>query len=239
MSAVALLLSVINAALCLLVLAGLIARQRVGACKFLVLYLVAGAALRVPVWLWPQHFYTWAYWFVTDVIETALELAIALELAWRIFGRLPNGLARSRRLHALLALATLTSFCWALPALLGHVPGSDEYYAAAVTLVSRITYGCAWFFAALLGLVFYHAVPTERLHRDVAGGFILWCVVFAWREELVAMTDGGTTLRSFVEIGISCIYSFVLVAWTATAWRRDRSTLLSPATIAFLRPWRA
>ena len=225
MSGFALCHSLANGVLALLVVTGIVARGRWGACRMLPLHLGLGILLRIPVWLWPERFYQWDYWFFTECAQVATRLALAAELAGRALRALPRGLDRAHGLQLVVLLGTLAALVVA--------PGpehSHAYYMGSL-VAAQATYASAWLFVAFLGVVWYHGIPTEQLHRDVALGFTVWALVAGISPHLPEFAG-----LQFVG---ALIYPAVLLAWARTAWAPDAPTALSPASLAVLRPWRA
>jgi hypothetical protein len=98
-----------------------------------------------------------------------------------------------------------------------------------------VSYGAVWLFAAWVALVFYYRVPTDPLHRDIAGGFCLWSMLMASSELLRGLDPWMNFGRFAIE---SLAYPTLLAAWCWAAWRRDPGTALSPDALAVLQPWR-
>lgn len=230
MSSFTLFLSLLNGLLSLVVVAGLLSRGRSPACRLLPVYLVAGVAMRAPYWFWPERFYQWDYWFLTQCVHTALRLALAAELARRALAALPRGLERARLAQLLILLGTLAALVVA-----PRPEAAHAYYFGAL-LAGQATYAGGWLFVAFLATVWYHRIPTDRLHRDVALGFALWALV-AGISPYLEEIDGVVGLCN--QLVASLVYPGVLMAWARTAWVPDAQTALSPASLAALRPWRA
>lgn len=232
MTGAALFLSVTNAVLSVVIVLGLLYHRRARACALLPVYLGLGVLFRALVWCWPDRFYVWSFWFASDLLHTVVRLGLAVELAWRVFRVLPNGYARVMRLQALVLAGT------AVAILLAPAPNAQSltdvyYYGSQLGLQS--TYASAWLFAVVLAVIFYHGVPTEQLHRDVAAGFVLWCLVAGCRAQLEffdAYVPGVGSAAS------SLAYPVVLLAWAIAAWKPDAPTLLSRDNLLLLRPWR-
>ena len=224
--------SVASVAIALAAVAGQLRRRRVAAARFLFLYLLVAVATRPPVWLWPDRFYTWGYWLATDLLQTGLAMAAAVETNWLAFGHLPSG---RRRAAFLLALVAAAAFALVLAAPGPAGSSAPAVYYAGTALVARATLAAGALFAVFLGLSYWHLLPSDPFHLDVAGGFILWAILMAWGQQLVVLDPllglGRHALERLIHLG-------VLSAWAAAAWRRDDGSDLSPAALVLLQPWR-
>jgi hypothetical protein len=229
-SAISLSLSVLNACLAALALAGLIARRRTAASVVLPVYLALLVVERPPMWFWPETFYTWSYWLFTDLLEAALRFALAIELLRLVLGRLPMSrkVAGSVTLAIVGAALLLTLLAPELSA------GPPEWiYFQAAQWAWGATFVGGWLFAALLLLALWYGVPLDPLHRDVASGLVLWALLQAFGPDLAPLDPilGRQTLQRVV-------YSGMLLAWVRAAWSLDAPTPLGPAAQRLLQPWR-
>ncbi len=232
MRPVALLLSYACAALAMLALAGILRRGKVAASRTLPVYLLVLIAVRVPVWFWPERFYTWSYWLGTDLLEVVIRFALAVELLRLVFGRLPIGAARARALTLGVLLATFAAIMGAKkPA----GSAASEIYYQATLLAAQATFAGGVLFVAMLALGLWYAVPIDPLHRDVAGGLALWTLLQAFPDEL-AMLDGALGLGRQALLRI--VYLGMLLSWVLAAWRRSEAPQLSPPALRVLQPWR-
>lgn len=229
-SAVSLSLSVLNACLAALVLAGLLVRRRTAASLVLPVYLALLVVERPPMWFWPGTFYTWSYWLFTDLLEAALRFALALELLRLVLGRLPV----SRKVASTVTLAILGAALLLTLLAPELVAGPPEWiYFQAAKWAWKATFAGGWLFAALLLLALWYGVPLDPLHRDVASGLVLWALLQAFSTDLAPLDLilGRQTLQRVV-------YTGVLLAWLRSAWSRDAPALLGPAAQRLLQPWR-
>lgn len=226
----ALLLSGVNATLALLVLLGLARRGRLGASRVLPAYLLVLALERVPVWLWPERFYTWPYWLATELLEATLRFALALDLLRLIFRNLPAGRARSG--EAVLLVVSCSLFPIAAAA--GHLGFGDLAFYDASRLAAWATFAGGLIFASVLVLGLWYALPLDPLHRDVCAGLALWALLQAFPGDLSVLDQvlglGREALQRLVYLGM-------MVAWVRAAWTRE-SMALSPAAQRVLQPWR-
>lgn len=222
-------ISVLNGTLAALVVAGLFLRGRARACVFFPAYLGVGVAARLAVWTWPE-LYTWNYWLATELLQSALGFGVAVEFARRAFSALPAGRARALRVQLLLAAAA------GLLLLLIPLAPADTHTRHWQELLARLAHARAWVFAGGLAVAYYHGVPLDRIHREIAAGFVVWSLIMAGNAQL-GQLDG--LLQVTRQTIASLVYPGVLMAWLWAAWAPEEETTLSPRAIASLRPWRA
>lgn len=224
-------LSAVSAALSLIVAAGLARRGRVGACSAFLGYLLVGVIARILRWTWPA-LYTWQFDVVTDLLQVGLGGVVAVELAQRAFVALPGGRVRAERLQVLVAVGAGLALLAPWPAL----DGLPWTYVYGRELVQRLAYARAWLFASGLAVAAFHGVPLDRIHREIAGGFVVWSLVMGLNSHL-APIDG--VLQLCRQVVASLIYPGVLAAWAVMAWAPDERTALTPVLLRTLRPWRS
>ncbi len=220
--------------LCLLAaaLVGLIYHGRYRASRLLPAYLGLGVLSRIPVLLWRDQFYVWWYWLLTEIAFALFALALAVEMLWLVFGRLPVGRRRTTHAVAVVLLALLVALVLAPgpPA----AASSDWVYYQGTLRASQAKCAAGVLFALLLVFSVRYRIPLDPLHRDVASGLALWQLLQVWAEPLVV-------LDPFLGIGPQglqrLIYTGVLVAWVRAAWRPDEASALCPAALRLLRPW--
>ncbi len=220
--------------LCLLTaaLGGFLHQGRRRASRFLLAYLGFGVLSRVPLLLWRDQFHVWWYWLLTELVCALLALALAVEMLWLVFGRLPMGRRRTTYAAAILLLALLATVVWtpAPPA-----SASDDWvYYQGTLQAAQAKCAAGVLFALLLVFSFHYGIPLDPLHRDVAAGLALW-------ELLQVCAEPLAVLDPFLGVGRQglqrLIYTGMLVAWVHTAWRSDEESALGPAALRLLRPW--
>lgn len=223
-------LSIANAMLASVAIAGLVARRRVGACTAFPAYLAVVVLGRLALWTWPAQLYGWRYWLATDLLQAVLGFAIALEFTHRAFVALPAARARALRVQIVIAAAAGLAFVWT------PIDWNGSLGELATVLVGRLAYARAWLFAGGLAVAYYHRVPLDRIHRDIAGGFVVWSLLMACNAQLEPLDGYLQVTRQTVA---SLVYPGVLLAWAAAAWARDEETAFPRELLLQLRPWRA
>lgn len=223
--------SILNAGLSAAVLVGLLSRARVPAARFFTAYVTYGLVMRVCTWAAPGVFYTFGAWVVTDALHIALRIGVACELLWSCYGRLPGG-ARAARvlLVAIVALALLAA---CLPPDAAPLE-AGPYYPLWLRL-TQAGYAIGLGFVAVLVLAVRHGLPLDPLHRAIAAGMTVFCVLQALRP-LVASLDAWLPLGRSAAMKIG--YPLILLVWARAAWRLDEGTALSPEALRLLQPWR-
>lgn len=216
-------------------LAGLLARRRVSASPLFAVYLGTSALLLLALDTWPQRLQSWDAWLAVRLFQSALRLGVCLDVAVRIFGRLPRGRWRAELL--LVGVATVTFFA-VLVALAHPTPWAVKDHAwairEAVRLAGHVAYAGAWMMALVLGLAHFHAVPVDRLHREIGAGLILLSLAQGCSAQLLALDPWLGIGRAGLE---RLIYMGALAAWAVEAWRAEEHC---PAELVpVLRPWRA
>lgn len=214
-------------ALATAVLVGLLVTARVRACVSFAVYVVSAVVTRVLILTWPGRFFTWDFVFWSDAVQTGLRAAIALEISYKVFRPLPGGFARIRLMFMLVVGAMAIAF-WIAP------PQASNAFEWTFVL-QQVSYGVAFLFGAFLLVTWYHCVPLDRLHLDIAAGFSVLNMVLAFTRALAQLEPDTDWGRNLV---IKSAYPLLLAAWCLSAWRRDAPTKLSPASLRRLQPWR-
>lgn len=227
MSAVVVAIGLLTGGLAGLALLGLIVRRRVKHCAAFTAYLLSAAVGHPLIVGLPEVFWTWQAWLAFDWLQTALRVAVAIELAVRTFRPLPPGYPLIMRLLALLGFATLVIV------VATFTPPSN---AAEWTLVAaRVSYGVAFLFGAFVVFAGHHGVPLDPLHREIALGFVALSLLVAFAHPLSSLDP----LIGLGHYSVSMLtYPLILAGWVWSAWRPEPPSGLSAETLARLRPWR-
>lgn len=211
----------------LVAVAGLAARYRASACWSFTAYLASTATIDGLLAASPSTLWTWPFLLATDILQTALRAACAVEITDRTFRGLPGGRAQVRWIllgSALLILAAVAFW-----------PGRTETAFDQTLVVARVTYGVAFLFVAYLRLTSYYHLPVDPVHRDVAIGFVVLSVLVAFTQPLSALDQvlgwGRDTL-------VKLSYLLLLLWWARRAWAREEVTALTREVMERLQPWR-
>ncbi len=216
--------SIASLTLATLALLGLVVRGKLGACLLFPVYLAVAALGYALILVAPERFWNWTFMAVTDAVQTALRVGIALEIAYRALRALPLGLRYIRRVFVgvcVLTVLAVLSF--------GVIP-VDAF--GWTMLLGRVTYGTAVLFTAFLLVVWRYGVPVDPLHRAIAAGFALASAMLAFAPVFSVDAEWGRFLLT------KTAYPLVLLLWTVAAWRRDSLVGMSPQAVAILWPWR-
>src|SRR5262245_12936153 len=214
MSALQVLLTAASIALICATLAGLWSRRFYRLCYAFTAYLAAVALGEALILLWPDRFYSWAFWQGKETLYGLLKLAIVLELGSLTFQVFPGARAKARWLALFALLATLAT-------MLSIPPDSHQELtwlaALAVEVHSRLANGTVLLLALTWILVFWYHVPLHRLHRAILRGLGLYLVVLAMLLRLVA--NLGADSRDLASHVSGFAYVALLGYWTWEVWR--------------------
>lgn len=218
---------VVTAVLAVTTVTGLVVKGRAAASWFFVVYLTTVAPTYGLFVLWPERFWTWEFWLLTDVVHTGLRAAVAFEIGWKTFRRLPVGKQRIRLMFAIVVVVTGTLVLVYPTA----VPG-----AFGLTLVvARLSYGVAFLFGVFLLLTMFYGVPVDPVQRDIAVGFGLISLLMAFAAALSGLDPVMGWGRDFIT---KWTFPVVLAWWSRGAWGKEARTSLSRETMELLQPWR-
>lgn len=223
--------SAVNAALSCAVLLGLGARGRDRACWSFAAYVGFGLLARILTWAFPGALYQPTAWLAVDLVQTLLRVAIGVELAWAIYGRLPGGAAGARALLLAFAVGTLLAAVVPPPA---TSPDFGPLYPLWLRL-SQAGYVTALALVATLGLAARAGLPTDPFHRAIAAGLVLFLVAQVLRPLLLPLDSMLPLGRGAV---MKLAYPTILILWARAAWRADQGSELSPVALRALQPWR-
>ena len=223
--------------LCLLAaLAGLIVRRRVRLVYSFPLYLLAVVVLSTLSGLWPARFNTWSFYWFKQSIYSLLEMAIAIELAVRVFEAFPAARRAARGALLLVLLVTMIAV-WSVPT--GQVPtGRSQQQWAALVLVlhPRIANGTAWLFGSLFAVILYYRLPLHPLHKAVAFGFMAALLLVTFGLDQIRRTNfAALSVLSYVS---SLAFTLITAYWAWAAWRRDEPPPVAQGVVDRIQPWR-
>jgi hypothetical protein len=218
-------------------LAGLVVRRRAARCVFFAAYLVSVAATGLLVSLRPAAL-SWRVWLAVELLQGALAVGAAFEIAARILGRLPAA-ARSARRHmravvALTLAGGTASLAWEAAALRRAASPEALAYALASSVLPLLTYGAAFLFTALLAVANWYLLPLDPLHRAVLVGFSVYLVLFSALIVSVRSEEVRTALSRANSVG----FVLLLTGWTWAAWRSEPAPPAPETLVRRLWPWR-
>ena len=202
----------------LALIAGIAWRGRARLCWSFAVYALAIFLGNVLVTLWPARFFTPSFWVLKQGAYDILKMAVALELAWRVFETFP-GARRTARL-ALLALLTVSTITLAV-----LTPPPTYFYLWEWQ--SGIATAALWLLTATALLVVWYQVPVHEWQRAIMLGLVPYLLVVVTTLDLLRR-HGWDPLRVTVGLLDSAAYLAVLLFWNGIAWRREPA----PATPA-------
>jgi hypothetical protein len=212
-------------------LLGLVVRQRVRRVVLLPVYLATvtmSEALRLAR---PELFSDWNLWAARELLVGLLGAGVAVEIATRVFARLPGAAARLRGVRLVILLVTLATLSM-IPSL---VAKGSWRFLLVTEILPRLAFGTAALCIATLGTMVFHLVPLDPLHRAVLLGLALYLVLYAGTLGSAATNTWGLFLTYHVT---PIVYLAVLALWAHAAWRRESDPPASAAVVKRLQPWR-
>lgn len=218
------------AALMAIALSGLIARRRAHLWWSFAALLVVALAGNLLTTTWPRYFFRWSFWATKETVYSGLFLAMAFELAFKLFSR---RLARAR-------LQALTVVCMVslLTACLVVIGADGSARSALGSVLPALRSGAAWLMALLLCLAVYYQLPLHRFHKMVLVGTALHHCVFVSLVGLQGIAGQAEMLGVFNALE-PAVFGATVGLWAYAAWRPEPATALSPATATLLQPWAA
>jgi hypothetical protein len=191
------------------ILAGLARRGRLRSCVSFDLYLVAVAVPDALVALWPSRFFRRDFWILKDSLHNLLKLAIALELAVRIFRHFPSAYRTVRR-GVMVVVASLA-------VLIGYALSSGTDYIAVVGRLHPVVYdGTVWLLVCIGVFCLWYHLPLDALHKAILIGLVPYLLVYS--VLLRALVALGWERGNFFNLTAPHAYICVLVYWAVVAW---------------------
>jgi hypothetical protein len=202
-------------------LAGLIARGRVRRACLLAVLLIALLVTDVAQALfgWAN---TWSFWFAKELAHGLLFLGLGIEIMVRVFTPLP-GARRSVGAWLLVVLVLALVLAFTLP--IGM---------RALTSVPRLLLAVALLYLGVYGIMLWHMIPVDPLHRAILAGFAPY-LLFS------AVSWGRVQSRwEFVlaDIANPVLFVLVLLALSVAAWRHEGAPPARRSVMRRLWSWR-
>jgi hypothetical protein len=218
-----------------LILAGLFVRKRARLCVSFTIYLAAVVVSNSLILLWPERFYAWWFYLVKEAVLNLVKLAVALELALRVFQAFPTAIRTARR--ALLLVLAVTVIAVLTAPDRAPAAGREEWAASMVlALQPRITNGTAWLFGAIFAVILYYRVPLHQLHKAIAAGFMAYLLLFTFVLDFLNRAEPG--LYRAMAYANSVAYAVLEAYWIWVAWRPDDPPAVDQGVVDRLQPWR-
>ncbi len=210
-----------------LVVVGLIVRRRAHLCWSFMGYLSVIVICNSLMSLLPDYFYNQSFWIMKETLYSNLKLAVAAEIAYRVFRAFPGALSRAR-----LVLAPLVGLTGLV--MLSVPPGAD-YVDILTRYNPQVQAGVIWILAATSVLAVWYNLPLNRLHRAILLGFTSYLIVFATLYNILR-SFGFNRLRDTVGFVDGYAYLALVTWWAFTAWRGDESFETAPMRVPKLAP---
>jgi hypothetical protein len=215
----------VEAALALTIVAGVLARSRYRASWVFPLYLASIVIFETLEALWPARYFTWDFWLLKETTQVLLKLGIALELVRRIFRAFP--IVRTLADLGFLALLVLVAAA--------VVSGQGPEPTAFARVLPRVLYGTACVFAAVLALALWYHIPLDPLHKALLTGFVPYLAVFTVAIQL--LESFGWQLRAFANYANWIAFVALLSYWARTVWARAEPLDVAPEVLEKIQPW--
>ncbi len=215
---------VVDALLAAIALLGLMVRGHWRAAWMLCAYLVSLIGFEAW-WAVSERGPTPEAWVLGACLHGLLVLLLALEMAVRLFVRLPRA-----RLRVGVALAgALVVFAVSLAGI-----ERLDTLTVATMVIPRLTYLRAASFVVVAVAALWYMVPIYWIHRALLLGLVPYLLLFTLVQALQrSLGWGSTPALSAVNVGgFLC-----LLAWLAWACWRPVERLEGTA-VGFLQPWR-
>lgn len=206
-------------------LAGTFARGRYRACLTFPVYLALVLACDTVVSLWPERFYVEWFWILQQSAWDLAKLAVALELACRVFRVFPG--ARSVAHVTIAAVLAITT------AVIIALPAWASYTAVAQEWQPRVLTGTIWLMTSIAILVVWYRLPIHPFQRAILIGFVPYLAVFS--SLLNVLRHHGWEFREWVNVADASAYLLAASWWAWSAWRRDEVLEASPELLRRLR----
>lgn len=194
-------------------LAGLVVRRRIRLCWSFAAYALAILVGNSLASLGPGTFYQPWFWVLKQGVYDALKMAIALELAWRVFDAFPG----AKQVVRVALLAVLVVSAVALGAL---TPRAS--YMRLWEWQPGIAVASLWLLTATALLVVFFQVPVHDWQRAIMLGFAPYLLVFVAILDIVRVR-GWASARFGAGIADSLAYLALVLFWTWAVWRRGDS----------------
>ncbi len=195
--------------LMLALLAGMIWRGRLGQCWSFSVYIVATLLANGLASIWPEQFYTPAFWMFKQGVYDLLKMAIGLELAHRAFAAFPGAWRTARAVFMALLAGTTVVLVWLTP---------RASYDTVWKWQPSILTASVWLLTATALLVTWYHLPIGEWQRAIMLGFAPYLLTFATLLRLL-QRRGWTT--EWVGRSDSVAWLALIAFWIYAVWRRD------------------
>jgi len=196
----------------LVLLAGVVWRERSGQCWSFVLYVAATLVGNTLATVRPDLFFTPAFTVQKQLLYDVLKAMVALELAQRALTAFPGALRTVRLNFAIVLGLILIAQAWLTPR------GS---YATIGTWEQSIATGDTWLFTVTALVVTWYNLPIGRWPRAIMLGFAPYLLVFVILLRVLQRRGWSFPFGLYDSLAWLGLLAF----WAYAAWRRDDAPL--------------
>lgn len=214
-------------------LLGLVVRRRIGLWRSFAVYLGVVLVCNRLIRMWPERFYTSAFWDLKTALYTSARGVMAVELALLMFAVLPRV-----RAWALALMAVILAVTGALS--LSRIPGHPDVEAVG-GLGPRLQLAGLWMLAVVPALAARYRLPMHPFHRMVLVGFGLYLVVYAGLLAGIGLVADSRAayLEAYKRLNAidPLVYVTSLLLWAWAAWRGPVQRTAPSRVMQILQPW--
>lgn len=205
---------VVGTATGLVVLAGLVARQRLARCRGFAVYLSFVLVTTLLFVVLPDIFYWRSVWGKVQFGYALLRHVVGLELAFHTFRAFPA----ARRLAR--------SFLWAMTILalaapLPFLTADFTTIKGVLDLVLPMNLAALSLLFGLSVLILWYRLPLEPMHKAIVMGLVPYLSVYSLM--LKAMRDLGPNWTEPLNTANTIAWLALCVFWAIVAWRPRRA----------------
>jgi len=194
----------------LVLIAGVLIRGRARLCWVFPFYMAAALVGNSLSTFWPDRFLTPAFWVLKQGAYDSLKMLLAIELAWRAFGRFPGAMQTARlALLLLLSLSTL--------GLVALTPPSS--YATLWNWQPGVATAALWLLTATALIVVWYQIPVHDWQRAIMLGLAPYLLVFV--ALMGTLERHGWKMERPVVLVEQLSYLALILFWVYASWRRD------------------
>ena len=204
-------------------LVGVFARRRWASWYTFGAFVIVVFVTTLMIAIWPDRFYTQAFWRPKETALNLLRFAMALELALRTFRAFPGALSTLRWV-VLFVLGTTFATVIAVGSAV-----DDRTFVGE--LQPRVVNGSIWLFTAIAALILWYRLPVQPFRKAILLSYVPYLLIFTVAmNALVALGwERAWPLRYANQLAYLTLVSY----WSYAAWRRvEAPTPMGPALSA-------
>lgn len=182
---------------------------------------------------WPSRFLTWDFWLFKQIVFDVLEVAAAIEIAYRACLGFPGAARTTRTVLFVILVATFVAVM--------VVPGDHGVGPAALLtgLRPRFGLGIAWLFTATAYVIRFYDLPRHPMHLEIAVGMAINLSVFSLFVDRMSTIDMAFASAEPWRTLVPAADTLICWWWVREAWRHAPELAKNQrAVLAQLQPWR-